>query len=272
MRRSLTAISGGPGTGKTSVVVSILRVLARLGVDLESVALAAPTGKAAKRMEESVQKGLLAIPNRSEVDEEILECLPEARTLHRLLGYSPKMGGFRHHENNPLANEIVIIDEASMIDLGLMDRLLRAVPMDARLILLGDADQLPSVDAGAVFRDLLPPKEGVPDDDPRRDASVVLSESYRMDLSDSAGRNILKVAAKINAGQAESLFDPNAPQDETITERPSVDELTFHGAELLAEGNKTQKKNTFLERWFTDPKATRHKRRTLFSKDGLPIE
>jgi exodeoxyribonuclease V alpha subunit len=252
MRRSIAAISGGPGTGKTSVVVFILRVLARLGVKMESVALAAPTGKAANRMEESVQKGLLAIPNRSGIDDEILEHLPGARTLHRLLGYSPKMGGFRHHEKNPLSHEVVIIDEASMIDLELMDRLLRAAPKDARLIFLGDADQLPSVNAGAIFRDLLPPKEGTADGDPRKDASIVLTESYRMDPSDPAGRNILKVAAKINAGQGESLFDPNFPQEETITERASADELTFHGVELLAEGNKTQKKNAFLERWFND--------------------
>jgi exodeoxyribonuclease V alpha subunit len=73
-----------------------------------------------------------------------------------------------------------------------------------------------------------------------------------MDPSDPAGRNILKVAAKINAGKAEALFDPNSPQEETITERASVDELTFHGVELLTEGNKKQKRNAFLEKWFAD--------------------
>ncbi len=207
--RSLTAISGGPGTGKTSVVVSILRVLARLGVAMESVALAAPTGKAANRMEAVHPKRLVAIPNRGETDGEILQHLPEAKTLHRLLGYSSRMGGFRHHENNPLAYEVVIVDEASMIDLDLMDRLLRATPKESRLILLGDADQLPSVDAGAVFRDLLQAKEGTPPDDPRRDTSVVLTESYRMDPTDTDGRAILMVAAHINAGRAKALFDPD---------------------------------------------------------------
>ncbi len=234
------------------MVVSILRVLARLGVAMESVALAAPTGKAANRMEESVQNGLVAIPNRGETDGEILQHLPEAKTLHRLLGYSSRIGGFRHHENNPLAYEVVIVDEASMIDLDLMDRLLRATPKESRLILLGDADQLPSVDAGAVFRDLLQAKEGTPPDDPRRDTSVVLTESYRMDPTDTDGRAILMVAAHINAGRAKALFDPDSTEDGTIKERAAVEDLTFHGVELVVDGNKTHKKNAFLERWFTD--------------------
>ena len=251
-RRSLTAISGGPGTGKTSVVVSILRVLVRLGVNIESVALAAPTGKAAHRMQESIEVGLLAIPNRSEIDDQILRNLPETKTLHRLLGYSPRSDGFRHHENNPLAEQVVIVNEASMIDLELMDRLLRAVPKDVRLILLGDADQLPSVEAGAVFRDLLPAKDGAQAGDRRNYVTVVLTESYRTNPNDPAGRNIQGVAAHINAGRGEALFDPNAPEDETVTERSTADDLAFSGVELLAEGDKPIKKNAFLERWFTD--------------------
>ncbi len=253
LRRSLTVISGGPGTGKTSVVVSILRVLARMDVPMESMALAAPTGKAANRMEESVKSGLLAVPEREESDQTILDLLPEAKTLHRLLGYQPSIGGFRHHQNNPLSQKVVIVDEASMIDLELMDRLVRAVSEDARLILLGDADQLPSVDAGAVFRDLLPPKqESESSTDRRRKACVLLTQNYRMDPKDPAGLNILSVAQQINAGRSDALFDENEPEHQTIAVRSSVSAVRFHGVELLSGGSSGEKKRAFLERWFTD--------------------
>ena len=245
LTRPLSIISGGPGTGKTSVVVSILRVLARLGVAMESVALAAPTGKAANRMEASVQNGLVAIPNRGETDGEILQHLPRRQTLHRLLGYSSRIGGFRHHENNPLAYEVVIVDEASMIDLDLMDRLLRATPKEARLILLGDADQLPSVDAGAVFRDLVTPEESSGEGDRLHQASVRLTGNYRMDAEDSYGRNILLVASHINAGRGEAVL-------EAVTERANMAEVTYKGVELISEGRTPQTKRDFLEDWFTN--------------------
>src|SRR5690554_2307346 len=155
--RPFTVISGGPGTGKTSIVVSVLRLLARLGVEPGDVALAAPTGKAAHRLGDAVHGHLQALqPIEDDVDARLLRELAGASTLHRLLGYSPGRNDYYYHENNRLPQRVVIVDEASMIDLFLMERLLSAVEPTARLILLGDADQLPSVDAGAVFRDLVP--------------------------------------------------------------------------------------------------------------------
>jgi exodeoxyribonuclease V alpha subunit len=155
----LATISGGPGSGKTSIVVAILRVLARLGIGAEQIALAAPTGKAAYRMREMISRSLGALTNPAAADAALLRASIEPATVHRLLGYSPSRGTFRHHRNSPLAQRVVVVDEGSMLDLVLMERLVSALRPDAQLIILGDADQLPSVTAGAVFRDLVPPDD-----------------------------------------------------------------------------------------------------------------
>jgi exodeoxyribonuclease V alpha subunit len=149
--RRLCVISGGPGTGKTSTVVRILAALQSQAEGRLRIALAAPTGKAAARMQESIraQKANLSFP------QAVLDAIPEtASTLHRLLGSRPDSVSFRHHRENPLTVDVVVVDEASMIDLALMAKLLEAVPAPARLILLGDKDQLCAVEAGAVFGDL----------------------------------------------------------------------------------------------------------------------
>jgi exodeoxyribonuclease V alpha subunit len=156
VRSGLAVVSGGPGTGKTSIVVTILRVLARVGCAPQEVALAAPTGKAAYRMRDSIAMGLAQIVKPSKEDRALGEASLDPATIHRLLGYSPERGTFRHHVRNPLAARAVIVDEGSMLDLVLMERLAGALADDARLVILGDANQLPSVAAGAVFRDLLP--------------------------------------------------------------------------------------------------------------------
>ncbi len=144
--RPLTIISGGPGTGKTSTVAKVLAIIFSLTASPPRVAIAAPTGKAAMRLQESLQAarerlGVADIPT-------------EASTIHRLLGVIPGSSTFRHHRGNPLAAEVIIIDEVSMIDVGLMAKLFAAIPAQARLILLGDKDQLASVKPGAVFADL----------------------------------------------------------------------------------------------------------------------
>jgi exodeoxyribonuclease V alpha subunit len=150
--RRFCVISGGPGTGKTSTVVRILAALqSQAGGQPLRIALAAPTGKAAARVQEAIrrQKADLNLP------EALLGAIPDsACTLHRLLGARPDSVYFRHCRDNPLPVDVVVVDEASMIDLALMAKLIDALPGHARLILLGDKDQLASVEAGSVFGDL----------------------------------------------------------------------------------------------------------------------
>ena len=125
-------ITGGPGTGKTTIIKAILTIFGRLGID---ILLAAPTGRAAKRMSEATGR--------------------EAKTIHRLLEFSPQKMGFQKNEENPLKCDLLVIDEASMIDTVLMYQLLKAVPVDATLILVGDVNQLPSVGPGSVLKDII---------------------------------------------------------------------------------------------------------------------
>ena len=150
--RHLCLISGGPGTGKTRTVTAILALLAEQAESTPlRMALAAPTGKAAARLSESIR----AAKAELSMTERVLERIPEAAvTLHRLLGYRPGRAMPRHGADNPLHLEVLVVDEASMVDLPLMARLLAALPEQARLILLGDKDQLASVEAGRVLGDL----------------------------------------------------------------------------------------------------------------------
>jgi exodeoxyribonuclease V alpha subunit len=224
LQRSLTVISGGPGTGKTSVIAALLRAATALGLLPADIALGAPTGKAAQRITESLDAGQAGAG------------APAAQTLHRLLGYQPADGGhFRHHRNYPLPYKLIVVDEGSMIDLFLMERLLGAVATDARLVLLGDADQLPSVDAGAVFRDLAP-------------LAVRLTRSYRLDPATPAGRAILLAAEAIRAGRSDDLALPV---------RARAAELTFTGVEQLAPSARRAQATLeeFFDRWQTRAQA-----------------
>ena len=125
-------LTGGPGTGKTTTTIGIIYLFERLG---RRITLAAPTGRAAKRLSETTKR--------------------EAKTIHRLLEFSPGENGFKRNAENPLETDVVIIDEISMVDLVLMNNLLKAVPSEAALVLVGDVDQLPSVGAGNVLKDLI---------------------------------------------------------------------------------------------------------------------
>ncbi|MFZ3204488.1 MAG: exodeoxyribonuclease V subunit alpha [Pseudomonas sp.] len=152
VRRKLAVISGGPGTGKTTTVVRLLAaLLEQPGAANLAIGLAAPTGKAAARMAEAIRNAKASLP----VSEAIRAALPEqARTLHRLLGSRGDSPQVRHNAANPLALDVLVVDEASMVDLALMAKLVDALPPNARLILLGDKDQLCAVEAGAVFAEL----------------------------------------------------------------------------------------------------------------------
>jgi len=146
--RRFVVISGGPGTGKTTTVIKILALLLSQQPDLR-IKLAAPTGKAAARMIESIQTR----KNDSAIDPTIRDLIPQqASTIHRLLGYANNR--FLHSANNPLALDCLVIDEASMLDLTLIYQLLAALPAKARVIMLGDRDQLASVAAGNVLGDI----------------------------------------------------------------------------------------------------------------------
>ena len=156
-------LSGGPGTGKTTTVLRMLLMLQRVAGRAErrlSVALAAPTGKAAQRLSQSLRDGADRLRQQLGADHDdwkaALDTLPDsARTLHRVLAWQPQHDRFGFDIDNPLPFDLVVVDEASMVDLGLMRALLDALAPDAALILLGDPDQLVSVSAGSVLADLV---------------------------------------------------------------------------------------------------------------------
>ncbi|MEM8513889.1 exodeoxyribonuclease V alpha subunit [Massilia sp. MP_M2] len=159
LRSSVAIITGGPGTGKTYTVARLLALLFATAPEAgrQRVALAAPTGKAAARLKQSIDKALNELADRVGGDlplRELTARMGAARTLHSLLGARPDTRAFAHHRGNPLDVDVLIVDEASMVHLEMMASLLDALPVGATLILLGDKDQLASVEAGAVLGDL----------------------------------------------------------------------------------------------------------------------
>jgi exodeoxyribonuclease V alpha subunit len=152
LTKQFCVISGGPGTGKTSIIATILALLLKQAKpERLRIALAAPTGKAAAKLQESIRnmKSNLVCPNS--IKDEIPE---KASTIHRMLGSIPGSPYFRYNANNKLPVDVVVVDEASMVDLALMSKLMQAIPLESRVILLGDKDQLASVEAGAVLGDI----------------------------------------------------------------------------------------------------------------------
>ncbi len=214
--KPLVVISGGPGTGKTHTVARILALLRGLHGEELRIGLAAPTGKAAARLRESVRSA------GHRIGPGLTATLPDqAETLHRLLGFRPGSGTFRHGRDNPLPLDLLILDEASMIDVVLMDALLTALPRHCRLILLGDRHQLASVEAGCLFSDLCGrgepawseplrdtlaaltgsrPEAGS-DRGPMADCVVLLKTSYRF----SEGSAIAGLARAVNSGDGRSV-------------------------------------------------------------------
>ncbi len=227
--RSLTVVSGGPGTGKTTTVVRLLALLLDPQLDLGArrVVLAAPTGKAAARLVEAIRDRKRDLEAGGVAPEIIARIPDEASTLHRLLGWRPdRPTHFRHDAENPLPVDVVVVDEASMVDLALMAKLVDAIPPRARLVLLGDRDQLASVEAGAVLGDMCnaggaprgrsaafdaalrralgpraPADEGPPEAGPGIwDCVVHLTRTYRFGADSGIGT----VARAVNAGEAEA--------------------------------------------------------------------
>ncbi|WP_207061846.1 exodeoxyribonuclease V subunit alpha [Motiliproteus sp. SC1-56] len=151
-----SVLSGGPGTGKTYTVARLLATLQRLADQPMRIALATPTGKAKQRLQESIAGAKTQLA-ASGVDADLLKAIPEqAHTLHSLLGVRPNSIRLRYDADHPLPVDLLLIDEASMVDLPMMTRVLRALPDTARLVLVGDANQLPSIAVGSVLADLAP--------------------------------------------------------------------------------------------------------------------
>ncbi len=239
LTRGLTILTGGPGTGKTTTVTRILALLLEQEPELR-IRLAAPTGKAAARLTESIALQCLSL--RDQVDAGLLDRLQrlEAATLHRLLGWRPD--GFEFDQENPLPCDCLLIDESSMVDQTLMARLLEALPGHARLILLGDRHQLASVEAGSVLGDLtgrgatpaLSPqraaelealgigidgKEIRQNTPPLFDCLAELRYSYRF----ASGGGIGRLARAVNRGDAEAVRQLLDQPDDEITWMESGD-------------------------------------------------
>lgn len=209
LAKNLAIISGGPGTGKTTTVVKILALLLHATEQPIKITLAAPTGKAAGRLSESIV-GSIA---RLNLPEAIRTAIPQqAQTLHRLLGvrrFSPR---FHYNSDNPLPWEVVVVDEASMVDLAMMSKLVDAMSRRSRLILLGDKDQLASVESGSVFADLI---AGLPGN------TVELQTAYRFD------DNIKALAESINSGDSSRAWH-------SLTD-PQSENISLMSSDLLAE-------------------------------------
>ncbi|MEW9623590.1 exodeoxyribonuclease V subunit alpha [Rhodanobacter geophilus] len=254
-RGAFGVITGGPGTGKTTTVVRLLGLLQTQRLRQQAqplrIRLAAPTGKAAARLNASISDQLA----RLDVDDAVRAAIPsEALTLHRLLGARPDTRRYRHDRRNPLHLDVLVIDEASMIDLEMMAAVLDALPESARLVLLGDKDQLSSVEAGAVLGDLCRRAEAGHYDDatarwvaattgddiaafvhadaqPLDQRIVMLRQSHRF----GAGSGIGQLARAVNAGDASAALALLQTPGPDLAWQPAIDESAL--AALAIDGS-----------------------------------
>ncbi len=224
VRQWTTVLTGGPGTGKTTTVAGLLALLTDQA-DADGrrlrIALTAPTGKAAARLQEAVEAAQRA-DRFTDEDRGRLADLG-ASTLHRLLGWRPESSTrFRHHRGNKLPHDVVVVDETSMVSLTMMARLLEAVRPDARLILVGDPDQLASVEAGAVLSDLV---QGLAVRSPSAVASLRTPHRY--------GRSIGALAEALRDGDADTVLTLLRGDDPAMTLVEPEDEPALDGVRTL---------------------------------------
>jgi len=253
--RRLAVVAGGPGTGKTTTVARIVALLceqaASVGAGPPLVALAAPTGKAAARLEEAVHEEAARLPIDEGVRDQLVAL--QASTLHRLLGWRPdSQSRFRHNRGQRLPHDVVIVDETSMVSLSLMARLVEAIRPATRLVLVGDPGQLASIEAGAVLGDIVGPAteklrigaasraaladatghtvaaEDPPPGSSFGDGIVVLDQVHRF------GKGIARLAEAIRLGDADAVLEALTDAPEEVRWIP-VDVAEPSAADALAE-------------------------------------
>ncbi len=221
-RRYLSVIVGGPGTGKTTTVGWLLSNLfeqaATSGGRSPMVGLAAPTGKAAARLEQAVRSSAAAMASSGAISTSVASQLESLRgsTIHRLLGTRAGSGRFRHHRGMRLPHDVIVVDEASMISLTLMARLLEAVRPDARLVLVGDPEQLVSVEAGAVLADVVRLGQSGPTDVSARRAPLARNVSILRTNHRSSGA-LACLAVAIRDGDEEAALSALSSGDPTLS-------------------------------------------------------
>ena len=251
----VSVIAGGPGTGKTTTIARLVTVLRRQCPNLR-VALAAPTGKAAARLEEAVH----AATGPLTTDDRIALGRLSASTLHRLLGWRPGVAGrFRHNRENRLPFDVIVVDECSMVSVTLMARLLEAVAPATRLVLVGDPDQLASVEAGAVLGDLVERDDvgpvtasfgailrqlvnGVPEEvrpesveAPLRESVAMLRTVHRFD----AGGAIAQLADHVRTGRANEAWAMLSGESDGLEFHHAPDDEPVSGAVLRPFGHRS---------------------------------
>lgn len=227
----LTIISGGPGTGKTTTVLQILRrLLEQPGIERLRIALATPTGKAAARLEDTIRNGL----TRLECPESIKDRIPrQASTIHRLLGSRGNSVYFRHDNRNPLPIDLLVIDEASMVALPLLCKVFDALPTHSRIILLGDHEQLASVEPGAVLADMV--ESGATPGSPLSNAVVTLTTNYRFG-SESGVHHLCNAIRKGQIPEATGVLRKGTHPDLVSREIHDVSELSTSLAKTVLTG------------------------------------
>jgi exodeoxyribonuclease V alpha subunit len=236
----VSVIAGGPGTGKTHTLARVLAMISRTSARPPLIALAAPTGKAAVRMDEAMARALASMPEDLAADLGRLR----ASTIHRLLGWVPESRNrFKHHRGNPLPHDVVVVDEASMVSVTLMARLLDALRPAARLVLVGDPNQLAPVEAGAVLADIvdapMPPVPGLVDGLtalglPPSGPVARLRHNHRSD------QTIAELAAAVLAGDADTVLaqvsagSAGVSFAETVEQTPLRERVTAAGVAMIA--------------------------------------
>jgi exodeoxyribonuclease V alpha subunit len=212
----LFVLTGGPGTGKTSTVLKMLLMLQRQSNGALNIALAAPTGKAAQRLLQALRHGKQTLAAQLPVDWRLaLDAIfdGEAQTLHRLLGFSPERNIYTRHRDDPISADVVVVDEASMVDLAMLHALLDALRPEACLILVGDADQLTSVAAGSVLQDLVQILEHT-----HPQQVVRLQHSFR------AARHLVAINDAVRAGDLAQLHDAISEASSAALQVPCHDQ------------------------------------------------